>query len=351
MENSSSHEGPVAVSGASGFIASHLIEQLLTKGYEVRGSVRKDASDYPHLTSLKNADSRLQLHKAELLVEKSFDQVVEACHGVYHTASPYSLTVDDPQRDLVDPAVKGTLNVLRACANSSTVKRVVITSSMAAVTDEPKDGHVYTENDWNEKSSLQRNPYYYSKVLAEKAAWKFVEEEKPNFDLVVVNPFLVVGPAKTKALNTSNSVVLNVLTGTYPGIVKLAWGFVDVRDVAKAHILAMETKSAKGRYVCANKTLTLEELVGILSKSGFQNYKLPKLKLDGRFGNALLKLGSFFQAKGVKSYLQTHIGKIPRFNNSKIKSELDLEFRPIEETLKDTIDDLIKWKHLDDRRV
>lgn len=343
-------QGPVAITGASGFIASHLVQQLLGKGYEIRGSVRKEKADYHFLTSLKGASSLLTLHKAQLLKEGSYDDMVRGCEVVHHTASPYSLTVNDPQKDLVDPAVKGTLNVLKACAKSKTVKRVVLTSSMAAMTDEPQEGYVYTEKDWNEKSNLERNPYYYSKVLAEKAAWKFVEDEKPGFDLVTINPFLVIGPAKTQTLNTSNAVIANALNGTYPGIVKLAWGFVDARDVAAAHILAMETKDAKGRYLCANKTLTLDELVKIIKEAGFSDYKLPKLRMDGGFGNTLLKISSYFQPKGVRTYLQTHIGKIPSFDNTKIVSELKMEFRPIEETIKETVEDLIFWGHLPDRR-
>ena len=185
---------PVLVTGASGFIATHLIEQLLGKGYAVRGTVRspEKARAQGYLTSLAGAEN-LELVAADLMTDGAFDAAVEGCEYVMHTASPYVVTVDDPQRDLVDPAVKGTRSVLSACHSSPSVRRVVLTSSMAAITDEP-DGRVLSEDDWNTESSLTRNPYYYSKTMAERAAWRFIEDESPHFDLVVINPVLVLGP-------------------------------------------------------------------------------------------------------------------------------------------------------------
>lgn len=121
---------------------------------------------------------------------------------------------------------------MQACVKAGSVKRVVLTSSVAAVFDEPITGHVYTEKDWNETSSLKRNPYFYSKTLAERSAWDFVEKEKPSFELVVVNPGAVIGPSLVPALNTSNQILCDILTGIYPMIMSLSWGFVDVRDVA-----------------------------------------------------------------------------------------------------------------------
>lgn len=166
------------------------------------------------------------------------------CRSVIHTASPYVIDVEDPQRDLVDPAVNGTLSVLRSAAKAG-VERVVLTSSMAAISDEPRDDQVFTEADWNEQSSLKRNPYYFSKAEAERAAWAFVEEEAPSFDLVVINPYMVLGPSLGPSLNTTNQLFRDVLTGVYPGIMSLSWGFVDVRDVARAHVLAMEERTRR----------------------------------------------------------------------------------------------------------
>jgi len=225
-------QSPVCVTGATGFVASHIIKQLLQKGYNVRGTVRslkqKDKNQF--LLDME-PKGLLELVEANLLEAHSFDNAVDGCEFVIHTASPYALDVKDPQKELVDPAVKGTLNVLESCQRSSTVKKVVLTSSVAAITDEPMKGHVYTEADWNRTSSLTRNPYYYSKVLAEEAAWNFVKQSGVRFKLVVINPFVVLGPELNSfSVNASNAIIQSLLSGKYPGIMKLCWGFVDVRD-------------------------------------------------------------------------------------------------------------------------
>jgi dihydroflavonol-4-reductase len=249
----------------------------------------------------------------------------------------------------MDPALKGTRAVMHAAARAGTVKRIVLTSSMAAITDEPDSEHVLTEADWNQHSSLERNPYYYSKTLAEKEAWRIVNEgidgKKPGYDLVVINPFLVVGPALTAALNPSNQVFADMLKGTYPGIMRIAWGFVDVRDVALAHVLALETEKAQGRYICANVTVGMREVVEILQAAGYGHYKLPKIGLDCAAGDFVVTLSSYFQPKGVGSYLRTHIGRTPNFDNSKIQRELGLRFRPVKDSIHDSITDLLKWGH------
>ena len=130
---------PICVTGASGFIASYLIRELLDCGYNVRGTVRglTEGSKYEYLTSLLGAPERLELMQAELLTEGSYDEAIAGCEYIMHTASPYVLDVKDSQHDLVDPALKGTLNVMQACVKAGSVKRVVLTSSVAAVFDEP----------------------------------------------------------------------------------------------------------------------------------------------------------------------------------------------------------------------
>src|SRR5262245_4443792 len=286
---------PVLVTGASGFIASCIVEQLLENGYRVRGTVRSLAPgkerDLAPVRALAGAAERLELVEADLVADGSFDSAAAGCEYVMHTASPYVLDTADPQRNLVEPAVNGTRNVLSACQRAGSVKRVVLTSSMAAITDEPESDHTLTESDWNEKSSLERNPYYYSKTLAERAAWRFVEERKRTFDLVAINPFLVIGPSVVPGLNTSNRIFVDLLKGTYPGIVSLTWGFVDVRDVADAHIRAMETPSARGRYICAGETASMRVVVDLLRKNGWGlRGRLPTLGLDNPLGDSIVRL-------------------------------------------------------------
>ncbi len=339
------HNSPlVCVTGASGFIAAHAVKQLLEKGYRVRGTVRGDASNYPYLNSLEGANERLELVKADLLDDAAYDKAFEGCDYVMHTASPYSVNVKDPQKELVDPAVKGTENVLRSCQKVAGIKRVVLTSSVAAITDEPDSNKVFSEADWNTKSSLKRNPYYYSKTLAEKAAWQFVESNDTPFDLVVINPFMVIGPSLGPGLNESNKIFSDMLSGVYPTIMSINWGMVDVRDVAKAHILAMESPSAKGRYLVANESMKMSEVVDFLKQQGYDKFKLPKVNLASPFGDKVMKLLSYTQPKGSGTYMRTHIGKTMRYDNSKVKQELGMEFISAKESIIAAIEDLLKWK-------
>ena len=339
---------PVLVSGATGFIASHIIAQLLDKGYRVRGTVRslKKRDGYAHLVALPGAAQRLELVEADLLAAGAFDAAVQGVEYVLHTASPFVLQAKDPQKDLVEPAVQGTRSMLASCHRTSTVKRVVLTSSMAAITDEPESDRVLSEADWNVKSTLERNPYYLSKTLAEREGWRFIEEEKPRFDLVVINPYFVVGPSLGPGLNPSNQLFVDLLGGQYPGIMSLTWGFVDVRDVAAAHILAMENPAAKGRYLTAGEDVSMRHMVELLLKLGYDKYKLPRMAMDCAVGDFATKLASYLQPKGVGQYLRTHVGRTLRYDNSKVQNELGLRFRPLQQSVVETIDDLKKWGYV-----
>jgi dihydroflavonol-4-reductase len=315
----------VLVSGATGFIAGHVIAQLLALGHQVVGTVRdvSDTAKSAHLHAMPGAENLL-LVAADLNGADPFMGYADV-DVIQHLASPYVVNVADPQRDLV-------------------VKRVVLTSSMAAVTDEPGDG-VLTEADWNEKSSLTRNPYYYSKTMAERAAWEFMAREKPGFDLVVINPFLVTGPSHTRAINTSPQIFVDMLKGAYPAVLALTWGLVDVRDVAAAHVAAMNVAGAKGRYLCVSGNLSMAEVMAQMRAEGFTG-KLPKLDLSGGFGTGLMKLASYTQPKGTGSYLRSHLGRVPHYDAAKSRRELGLVYQPAAATLSDTLADLVKWGHI-----
>lgn len=335
----------MCVTGAGGFVASWLVAELLDRGRLVRGTVRARGRA-THLTSLAGSTS-LELYEADLLTPGAFDAVVEGCHTVFHTASPYVVDVADPQRDLVVPAEEGTLNVLRACRKAASVRRVVLTSSMAAVTDEPDERRVLTGDDWNTRSSLDRNPYYFSKVRAERAAWDFMMRDRPAFDLVVLNPFVTMGPALGSDLNTSNQILVDLVKGTYPAILRLNWGIVDVRDLAHAHVRAAEVPSAAGRYLCAQPAVSMRTIVGWLRAAGFgQGTRLPSRGLDHWVGDWLVRLDSYRRPTGAASYLRTHIGRTPRYDTRRLREELAVDLRPTRETILDTMADLAVHGHV-----
>ncbi|KAJ9698032.1 hypothetical protein PVL29_007239 [Vitis rotundifolia] len=210
--------GVVCVTGASGYIASWLVKLLLQRGYTVKASVRdpNDPKKTEHLLSLDGAKERLHLFKANLLEEGSFDSIVEGCVGVFHTASPFFHAVTDPQAELIDPAVKGTLNVLGSCAKAPSVKRVVVTSSIAAVAynRNPRTPDVVVDETWFTDPDFCKGLqlwYVVSKTLAEDAAWKFAKEK--GIDMVTINPAMVIGPLLQPTLNTSAAAILSLING------------------------------------------------------------------------------------------------------------------------------------------
>ncbi|KAG0132046.1 hypothetical protein HOY82DRAFT_558725 [Tuber indicum] len=258
----------VLLTGASGFIASHVLELLLQRGYSVRFTVRSEEKAQKLLEAHKQYKDKLDYVLVKDIAQPgAFDEAVKSdppLTGILHVASPFHLNVTDPKTELIDPAVNGTLGILGATkAFASTVRRIVITSSSAAIVDPNKPnngaGYTYTENDWNpitlEEGLLNpSNGYRASKKLAEKAAWDFVERERPNFDIATINPPLVLGPVKPyvsslSSLNTSNERVLDFIQGKAkngaPPSGVYIW--VDVRDLALSHILALENLEAGGK--------------------------------------------------------------------------------------------------------
>ena len=339
---------PVLVTGATGFVAAELVKQLLEADYTVRGTTRdvaKAQSD-GFLPGVAGAGERLDLIEADLLDSGAFDRAVRGCEYVMHTASPFVLDVEDPQRDLVDPAVKGTTSVLESAARDGRVKRVILTSSFAAISGAAKEG-AWTEADWNEDSSLEHGAYSYSKTMAERAAWHFMDQHEVGFDLVVINPTGIIGPSIVPRLNQSHSLYVSATSGELPGIIDLQFPIVDVRDVARAHILAMEVPEAAGRYLCSAETRSMRQNFEVLKEAGFgDRYRLPSLPLDNAFGNVLVRLVSRFQPKGTRDFIASSLGRSYDIDTTKIRTELGLEFRDTDQTVIDTMTSLENWGHL-----
>ncbi|RAL45869.1 unnamed protein product [Cuscuta campestris] len=309
----------VCVTGASGYIASWIVKFLLQRGYTVKATVRfpDDPKRTEHLLSLDGAKERLHLFKADLLKEGSFDSVVDGCEGVFHTASPFYHNVKDPQVELIDPAVKGTLNVLGSCAKTPTVRRVVLTSSIAAVSynGKPRTPEVVVDETWWSSPDFCKEMemwYVLSKTLAEKAAWEFVKQK--GMDMVTINPAMVIGPLLQPTLNTSSAAILNLINGaeTYPN---LSFGWINVKDVANAHILALENPSAEGRYCLVEQVAHYSEIV----KKLLQLY--PTLRLPEKCADD-------------KPF-------VPLYQVSKERAKnLGVVFTPLEESLKETVESL-----------
>lgn len=261
----------MCVTGASGFIAGHVVKQLLEKGYSVRGTVRdaSNAEKTRHLTALPGAAERLVLFSASLQDTQCWDAPVEGCWGVVHVASPLpSGESADPEAEIVKPAVEGAVNVLGACARAG-VQRVVLTSSMSAVAPVPAPD-VKSEEHWSDPEGQRSRGSYYgaSKTLAERAAWDFVEKQGDGcFRLVTVCPTMVLGPMLQPGVNaTMLSICRRLKDGMGGECRDDSMSMVDVRDCAAQHVACLESDSASGRYMSLKESWHWNDLDVVMSE-------------------------------------------------------------------------------------
>lgn len=335
----------VVVSGITGYVGSRIALDLLQRGYTVHGTVRLNTPGcVDHLTGVRTAGT-LRVFEADLTKAGSFDAAAAGCACGIHVASPYVMEVGDARRELLEPAVNGTVGFLRSCAKAG-VRKVVMTSSLAAVADGGQRGKVFTEEDWNTHSSLKFLPYFYSKAQAETAAWKFVEEEAPGIKLVVINPVVVFGPSLVGRKGESLTLITNMIAGEYFGIVDVEFPVVDVRDVSEAHIRAMESDSASGRYICMSEPLfPLRTMSELATEMGF---KPPMTDLTAGIFTRAIKLLSYVAPGGSEGqYTRRHMGNPIVASNEKIVRDLGMTFRDAKETFKDSIAKLVEFGHLE----
>lgn len=273
----------VFVSGATGFIAQHIVKSLLLKSYNVVGSVRS-VSKGEHLKSLFNSSQFTFEVVEDVQKAGAFDDALKKHPEVtvfLHTASPFHYNATNVEEELLKPAVNGTKNALAAIKNfAPQVKRVVVTSSYAAVSTASKEtdpNHTNNEDTWNETTweeskTNNRLGYRGSKTFAEKAAWDFVKDEKPNFTINYVNPSFVFGPQAydselKESLNTSSEILNGFLklTPELP-VPEVVGGYVDVRDVAKAHLVAFEKDIANERLLMNAGRFCGQDILDIINK-------------------------------------------------------------------------------------
>lgn len=276
-----------------------------------------DEKETKHLEALEGADTRLRLFQIDLLDYASIVPAVAATSGVFHLASPCIVDkVHDPEKELLDPAIKGTNNVLRA-AKEAGVKRVVLTSSISAITPSPNwpADVVKGEDCWTDVEYCKQKGLWYplSKTLAEKAAWKFAEEN--GLDIVVVNPGTVMGPVLPPTLNASMLMLLRLLQGCTETYQDFFMGSVHVKDVALAHILVYENKSATGRHVCVEAISHYGDFAAKVAEL-LPEYNVPRLPRDTQPG--------LLRAKDAAKKLM----------------DLGLEFIPMEQIIKESVESL-----------
>ncbi|CAF1188559.1 unnamed protein product [Rotaria sordida] len=344
--------GMVLVTGANSFIGGWIIKYLLDKGYNVRGTVRSQAKESRVLDGIPNDQQcRVSFVYINDIATDSLDEAIQGIDGIIHVASPVHLTVTDPEKDFLLPAINGTIRVLQAAHkynqnHSTKIKRIVITSSFAAVNDASKGlrpGYSYTEKDWcpltYADAVAAKNDYLTvyraSKTCAEHAAWEFLDKEKPSFTIATVCEPMVFGPRvnglnSLDDMNSSNSFLWSLITSNKDARIpdKRSRFQIDVRDVAYTHVEALERfTDTSQRYLIAAEAWSYQAIADIIH----QSLVIPEsIKITTPIGTKGEELPSIYNIDTCKAQKDLGVTYIPL---SKTIEDLMLQFAKLKEKL------------------
>ena len=330
----------VAVTGASGYIALHVVRKLLAEGYPVRGTLRDPGRGAGIEAALaKHVDvAGLSFVEADLMADGGWAAAVAECRYVLHIASPLPKAPPKHEDDLIVPARDGALRVLRASAAAG-VARVVLTSSVAAILHGARKAGAYDESDWSDPSP-PINAYAKSKTLAERAAWDFVEglPADSGLELVTILPSLVLGPLLDADGSASVEAVRRFLAREIPAVPRVGFSLVDVRDVAEAHVRAMEAPVAAGqRLVCSGEFYWLADVARVLKAHlAARGYKIVTRELP----NWAVRLVALIDSSARSIVPQ--LGERKVIDASRLAATLDWRPRPADQSIRDTADSLIE---------
>ena len=330
---------PVMITGATGYVAGWIVKRLLDEGLTVHAPVRdpENPEKLKYLNQIaEGAPGSIKYFKADLLDQGSYAEAMAGCQIVFHTASPFKIDVNDPQKELIEPAQLGTRNVLEEVNRTPSVKRVVLTSSCAAIYGDNADlnktpNGVFTEEIWNTSSSLDHQPYSYSKTVAEQEAWK-INKKQSRWDLVVINPSLVIGPG-INPYGTSESFNLVKQFGDgsmKSGAPRLGFGVVDVRDLADAHFRGAFTPDAQGRYITSGHNTDLFEMGTTLVHKFGRDYPIPRKAMPKWL---VWLVGPIVNKAMTRKMISLNINMPWKADNGKGVRELGMKYRPMNESM------------------
>jgi nucleoside-diphosphate-sugar epimerase len=335
-----SAQGTVLVTGGSGFIASWCVIGLLQQGYAVRTTVRslsREAAVRAAIGTVADAQDRLSFHVADLTQDAGWDTAVSGCDYVLHVASPVVASEPKDPDELVVPARDGTRRVVGAALEAGT-KRVVLTSSVSATSPRPgAPESVSDESTWTDLDDPTVGAYARSKTVAERTAWDLMSASSGETTLVAVNPSLVVGPVLSRDFSASVQVVERLLSGRVPGLPRLGFCFVDVRDVADLHIRAMTAPEAAGqRFIAAGDFAWMTDLAALLrARLGEAAGKVPTRRVP----SLVIRLAALFD-RDLASVVP-RLDEKRMFSSAKAQAVLGWRPRSLEESVLDCARSLI----------
>ena len=330
----------VLVTGGSGFLAGWCIIGLLEQGYRVRTTIRNPSRErdvHAAVESQVSSPQHLTFHQADLTSDDHWDNVIEGCDYVLHVASPFPPKQPKDHDELIVPAREGTLRVLGKALDHG-VKRVVVTSSVAAIRlAKGAENKTLTEDDWTDPDEEGLTAYVRSKTIAEQAAWDLVKERGAEDRLAVVNPGAIIGPVLSDDLSYSIQAIERLLKGM-PGMPRLGFSFVDVRDVADLEIRAMTSPEAGGkRFIAVTKFLWMSDAGEVLrDRLGERASKVPTRTIP----DFVVRGMALFDG-GIRSIIGG-LGKKSELSSERARTTLGWTPRPIEDTIAETGESLIQ---------
>ena len=346
MSGASGDSGAVLVTGASGYIGSHVVANLLSKGMKVRATVR-DSSDperVGHLESLPVSDGGgLEIVEMDLLDIESVRRAVSGCQSVIHTAAVVVLKSKRAQEEIVDPSVVGTRNILDAIDGSNTVRNLVHTSSTAAIRPSSwEDGQTLTTDTWADDATIEENPYGLAKYSAEKLVRDWHSSKESSVRMVTINPCVVLGPPLSKRhLRGSPSFLMMLLRREIPFVIPMHISIVDVRDVAEAHVRALSMGEDAGRYLVVSGQMWWKEIARAIKAEN------PTLRVPTRqIPYSLSLIVSMFHPRVSLSWARMHLGKRLFWDSSPAQRDLGMSWREPRDSVLETIPPILEngWK-------
>ncbi|WP_224962694.1 SDR family oxidoreductase [Geomonas subterranea] len=333
----------VLVTGGSGFLASHVILQLLDAGHEVRTTIRKSKQERQVLETLKSSGAKtlecLSFALADLTKDDGWSEAVAGCEHILHVASPFPSVTPQNEDEVIVPAREGTFRVLRS-ARDGGVHRVVMTSSFGAIGyGHPDSKTRFDERDWTNVEIPKIGAYIKSKTLAERAAWDFVRTDGGSLELAVVNPVGIFGPALNDDLSASVLMIKRMLDGAIPGCPRIYFGVVDVRDVANLHLRAMtDPKAAGERFVAvAGNCVSMFDVAQMLRRHlGDDAAKVPQRQIP----DWQIRIAALWNADARQTL--PNVGKVRNSSNAKARQVLGWEPRSTEDAVVATAESLIR---------